>query len=98
MPVQGLLYEGPCCTFGDEMLLAGSENVVFCGVLCERRQMYQVTPDVTLATFPTKPNSEIHTLQNCLARHFSPVQYFDAVRYTNNSRNVGFIKIFTMFI
>jgi hypothetical protein len=54
--------EGPYCTFGDKILLAGSENVVFYVVLCECRQLYQFTPDITLDTFPTKPNSEIHTL------------------------------------
>jgi hypothetical protein len=67
--------EGPFCTFGDRILLAGSENVVLYGVLCECRQLYQVTPDVTLATLPTETNSEIHTLQNCSITHFLRVQY-----------------------
>jgi hypothetical protein len=67
--------EGPCCTFGVNILLAGPGNVVFGGMLCDCRHLYQVTPEVTLATFPNKSNSEIHTLQNCLVRQFLPAQY-----------------------
>jgi hypothetical protein len=61
---------GPCCTFGDKILLAGAKNVVCYGVLCECRQLCQVTAELTLATFPTKTISVNHTFQNRLVRPF----------------------------